>query len=151
MLADQMLSELVTCDDGGVLMLAASEDGCGAYGRIIVDPFGLIEVRMFGWLRLTPGDAEEDVAAVGAMLRLGFVYDGTDWVWTRGFAEVLVPVAAHAAGRALAEAWSINDGNWTECLVAFHLLEREHVIEIAQGHRCERCADCCGRVHEGDE
>ncbi len=151
MLADQMLNKLAECDDGGVLMLAATEAGCGAYGRLIFDPWSSIEVRMFGWPRLTPGHADEDTASVAAMLRLGFVYDGTDWVWERPFLAALLPVAAHAAGRALAEAWTVTDGDWTECLFAFHLLPREHVIEIADGKRCERCADSCAQVHDGDQ
>ncbi len=92
-----------------VVMLASREEDCGGYGRVVIDPWETIEVRFFGWPILTPGHAEERVGAISAMLRLGFVFNGADWIWRKVFVWGLVPVAAHAAARALAEAWTISE------------------------------------------
>jgi len=152
LLADLILQLLVDRPEGGVVQLASAEEACGAYGRVVVAPDHHVEARMFGWPRLTPGDEYEAVSAIAAMLRLGFVYDGTDWIWSRPFLPALVPVAAHAASRAMAEAWEIVEGTSSELLVSVHLLTNDEIAGIVDGSRCERCANGCGRVdHEEAE
>ena len=134
------------------MQLASAEEACGAYGRVVVAPDHHVEARMFGWPRLTPGDEYEAVSAIAAMLRLGFVYDGTDWIWSRPFLPALVPVAAHAASRAMAEAWEIVEGTSSELLLSVHLLTDNEIAGIVDGSRCEGCANGCGRVdHEEAE
>jgi hypothetical protein len=146
MITDLVLELLLEDPEGAVVMLAASDPECGAYGRVTVDPGSVIEVRMFGWPRLTPGHPEEVVGAVGAVLRLGFVYDGRDWVWSKPYMPALLPVAAHAVRRALAEAWEIVNGTWSECLLHVRVLEPAEVEALAKGSACDRCLDgeCAG-------
>ena len=147
MLADQVMTHLAECTDGGVVLLASTEQGSGGYGRVVVDPWDEIEVRMFGWPRLTPGRPEEETGAVAAMLRLGFEFDGTDWVWSRAFLPQWLPVAAYAVDRALIDAWSVLAGTWSECLVDIRTLPFETVVDIAAGRCCERCGTDCTGTH----
>lgn len=146
LMADRILLAVAVLDRGsGVILLASTEDGCGGYGRISIDPWSSIEVRMFGWPMLTPGHTDESPKAIGAMLRLGFVYDGVDWLWQRPFMPQLVPVAAHATGRALAEAWTIIGGIETSRLVEVRVLDTEVVDRMAAAETCGRCAaECVG-------
>jgi hypothetical protein len=158
LLADLILDLLRDRPEGAALQYASTEEACGGYGRMLVVPGGEhlehqggIEVRIFGWPRLTPGDEYEEVASVAAMLRLGFVYDGHDWTWRRPFMPTLVPVAAHAMSRAMAEAWQIVEGDPTELLVHIHLLDADEIRGMVDGSRCDRCTDQCGRVHAEED
>jgi len=77
--ADRVLGALSTSEGAdAVMMLASTEEGCGGYGCVVVDPWESIEVRCFGWPRLEPGNPTVEPAAVASLLRLGFVFDGTD-------------------------------------------------------------------------
>jgi hypothetical protein len=93
---------------------------------------------MAGWPRLEPANPTAEPAAVAWLLRLGFVLDGTDWVWRRAFLPELVPVAAHAAGRALAEAWALT-GKKADRLLDVKRLDLADVLLRAAGDRCGRC------------
>jgi hypothetical protein len=145
-IAEQVLDQIAGAPSGCVIMLASTEEGCGAYGRVVVDPWEALDVTMFGWPKLTPGDPDEDPAAVGTMLRLGFRYDGTDWTWRRPFHPALVAVAAHAVSRALAEVWQVVGGTSSESLVWVHRLGPAHLAALTDGC-CERCVSSCGDDH----
>jgi len=157
LLADLILELLHDHPEGAALQFASTEEACGGYGRMLIDPAADpddaddhpagIEARIFGWPRLTPGDEHERVGAVAAMLRLGFVYDGRDWTWRRPYMPALVPVAAHAMSRAMAEAWEIVEGDPSGLLVHIHLLEADEIKGMLDGSRCDRCTEQCGRVH----
>ncbi len=127
-----------------VVMLGSTEEGCGGYGRLVIDPWAAIEVRFFGWPMLVPGGDGERPDSSAAMRRLGFGFDGTDWVWRKSFLPQLVPVAAHVAVRAMAEAWMIGEGE-ADGLVQVYPLDLGEVALIASGLACERCAAGCTR------
>jgi hypothetical protein len=151
-LADRLLSELAHHTSDAALLVSPTAPGHGAYGRLAVCPSEAIEARLFGWPRLLPGHPDEVPAAIGVMLHLGFGFDGTDWVWRRPFRPELVPVAAHALGRAMAEAWHIGAHPADERQIVVRHLADHEVAAMAAGIQCERCAHDCGRVHhEGDE
>lgn len=145
--ADRILALAVDQPDGCVVMIETTEQGCGGYGRLSIDAWRTIELRLFGWPRLVPGDDEVDDAAVESLRRLGLSFDGTDWVWTQPYMAELVPVAAHAAQRAISEVWHLHPGHWTDGLVRFRLLDMSEVIAVAAGALCERCVGDCG--HQG--
>jgi len=150
-LADRLLRELARHPGDAAILVCPTAPGHGAYGRLAVCPIDAVEARLFGWPRLSPGHPDEVPAAIGAMLRLGFGFDGTDWVWRRNFRPELVPVAAHALGRALAEAWHLGAHPADERLVTLRPLDHHELAAMAEGIQCERCAQQCGRVHiEGD-
>lgn len=149
--ADRLLEIVAQQPDGCVVMLTSTEQGCGAYGRVSIDTWNSIEVRFFGWPRLVPDDASEALHATEALERMGFRFDGTDWVWRRAFDPRLVPVAAHAAQRGLSEAWSLQPGGADDRLVDFRLLDTSEVLSVAAGSLCAWCAgDCSGSEPHGE-
>lgn len=149
--ADRLLEIVAQQPDGCVVMLTSTEQGCGAYGRVSIDTWNSIEVRFFGWPRLVPDDASEALHATEALERMGFRFDGTDWVWRRAFDPRLVPVAAHAAQRGLSEAWSLQPGGVDDRLVDFRLLDTSEVLSVAAGSLCAWCAgDCSGSEPHGE-
>ena len=106
------------------------------------DPCDSIEVRMFGWDRLTPGSVEEHTPAIAALLRNRFVFDGDDWVWRRSFTVPMVPVAAHLFALTLIDTWDIHPGSVEESLLATGTIPRA----CERCERCDRCLDpeCAG-------
>ncbi len=138
--AARVLDAVLESDQAlSVVMLSSAEKGCGAYGRAVIDPWETIEVRFFGWPILTPGGIEERPSALAALLRLGFMFDGADWVWRKAFVPAVVPVAAHAAARALVEAWSISEPD-VDRLVDVKVLDLDEAAQVACGSACARCA-----------
>ena len=101
------------CDlpaEGGRVWVGCSTPDTGGYGLVTISSWPGIEVRMFGWDRLTPGSPCEHTPAIASLLRHTFVFDGADWVWRRPLTTAMVPVAAHLLARALADAWAIVPG-----------------------------------------
>lgn len=143
MFAAQILTTLSEHSDGGAVMVATTEEGCGGYGRLIVEPWSFIEARMFGWPMLDPGSREVHNGHIRSMLQLGFVFDGTDWVWRRDFVPELVPVAAHAVERALLEVWQLQSGTVASRQVEIRCLTADELAGIIDGTTCDRCLGPC--------
>lgn len=149
--ADRILELIAGQPDGCVVMFDSTEGGCGGYGRLAVDPDGVIELRMFGWPRLTPGAPDADVESIVPLARSGLRFDGTDWVWLHAYDPRLVPVAAHAAQRAIADGWHLLAGQWSEVFIKFRLLDPTEVASIAEGSLCAWCAGDCTEARPYDE
>lgn len=143
MYTDRIIKALNDCPTGGAVMLATTEEGCGGYGRVWVDETGSIEARVFGWPMLDPGDASALNSHLETLLRLGFEWDGNDWVWTRRFRPELVPVAAHAASRALLEVWELAPGTTASRMFTVHDITADELMGMALGSTCERCVGPC--------
>lgn len=150
-IADRLLHLVSQQPDACVVIFGSPEGGCGAYGRLGVDTWNSIEVRFFGWPRLVPGDELEEVEAVEALRRSGFRFDGTDWVWTRAYDPRLVPVAAHASQRVLAESWSIRAGCSGDSFLTLRLLDTSEVLAVAAGTLCAWCVGDCTERWGHDE
>ena len=124
-------------------MIATADEGSGGYGRVVVDPCSTIEVRIFGWPMLDPADREVNNGHLLTMMRLGFQFDGIDWVWQRRYMSALVPVAAHAANRALLEVWLLAAGTRAANLVEIRGLTDDELAAITDGAACDRCLIAC--------
>lgn len=149
--ADRILSIVADRPDGCVVMFASTEDGCGSYGRLSVDPWNSIEVRFFGWPRLVPDDPLEELPATETLERMGFRFDGTDWVWRRAYDPRLVPVAAHASQRGLIETWKLRPGPEGDALLTFRALDTSEVLSVAAGSLCAWCVGDCTEQRGHDE
>jgi hypothetical protein len=143
MYADRIISALNECQSGGAVLIATAEDGAGGYGRVVVDPWSTIEVRIFGWPMLDPADGEVHNGHLLTLMRLGFQFDGIDWVWQRRYMSALVPVAAHAADRALLEVWQLAAGTRAASLVEIRVLSEIELAAITDGSACDRCLSEC--------
>lgn len=143
MFAITMLEELHRLPDGGAVIVGTTEEGCGGYGRLIVDPWSYVEARLFGWPTLDPASNEVHVGHVRSMMQLGFEFDGTDWVWRRAFVPELVPVAAHAVERALLEVWELQVGTRAASMVHIRALTDDELAAVVAGTSCTRCLGPC--------
>lgn len=141
LLADRLLEFVYANLDGVSVMIASTVEGTGAYGRLTVDPLHSTEVRLFGWPRLQLRSPQADRSAIASLLRLGFVHLDGDWVWRSAPLPELVPVAAHAAQRALAEAWQIPPQEATPEHIRLYALDGVEIMLIASGVLCSWCAD----------
>lgn len=141
LLADRLLEYAYANLDGVSVMIASTAAGTGAYGRLTVDPLHSTEVRMFGWPRLQPQSPDADRGATASLLRLGFVLVDGDWAWRAEPRPELVPVAAHAAQRALAEAWRITPQEASPEHIRLYALDGVQIMLIASGVLCSWCAD----------
>ncbi|MFM7252816.1 MAG: hypothetical protein ACKO27_07095 [Ilumatobacteraceae bacterium] len=122
-------------------MIASTVPGTGAYGRLTIDPLHSTEVRLFGWPRLQPHSPSADRSAIASLLRLGFRHDEGDWVWRSASTPALAPVAAHAAQRAMAEAWRIAPHETSPEHIRLYALDGVQIMLIASGVLCSWCAD----------
>lgn len=148
-LADQLLALVAQHPDGVVILLGSTRPGTGGYGQLSVDPYGELEVRLFGWPRLTPGHAQHVETATSALAHDGFEFDGRDWVWRRGYRSVLVPVAAYAAQRALADGWLVVVEDLAS-MVRPIVLDLGDLALVEAGVVCGRCIGdaCMGVPHD---
>lgn len=140
-LADRLLEFVYANLDGVSVMIASTVPGTGAYGRLTIDPLHSTEVRLFGWPRLQPHSPDADRSAMAALLRLGFRRDEGDWVWRVESTPALAPVAAHAAQRAMAEAWRIAPHETSSEHIRLYALDSVQIMLIASGVLCSWCAD----------
>lgn len=143
MFASDIIDELQQNPAGGAVMVTTTEEGCGGYGRLVVDTWSFIEARMFGWPMLDPGHGDAHNGHIRSLMQLGFTFDGTDWVWRRDFVPELVPVAAHAVERALLEVWELQAGTSAARNVAIRRLTDDELAGILDGSTCDRCLGPC--------
>lgn len=148
-LADALLALAAQEPDGAVILLGSATPGAGGYGRLSIDPYGDIELRLFGWPRLTPGHDHHVADATAALARDSFSFDGRDWVWRRPYRALLVPVAAYAAQRALADGWLVVADDLASMVRPILLDIVDHAL-VESGVVCGRCIGdmCVGVPHD---
>lgn len=148
-LADRLCSIVAANPDGCSIMIASTVTGCGAYGRLTVDPQHSTEVRLFGWPRIIPDAGEAVQPAIDELRQHRFTLDDDgDWVWRTPSRPEMVPVAAHVAQRTISAAWEIPPHEATVEHIRLYELDAAEMMLVAAGLICRRCiANECGDSH----